>query len=164
MKWILVISMLTSALIGLVAMTAAGDKVPDERQHVVKVLDQLHEYAAKADGAKYFELFSTHAVFLGTDATERWTIDEFKSYAMKRFETGTGWTYTVVPGKRFVTFAGNVAWFDELLENAKYGTCRGTGVLQNVGGVWKIEQYNLALTVPNDAAEAVVGVIRAKPG
>ena len=160
MKWTVMVSMLMTALIGLLAMTTERGKAPEERQQVFKVLDHLHEYAAKADGAKYFELFGPHAVFLGTDATERWTIEEFKAYAMKRFETGTGWTYTLVPGQRFVTFAGDVAWLDELLENAKYGTCRGTGVLRKINGEWKIEQYNLTFTVPNEAAEAVVKVIR----
>ena len=160
MKWIVVIPMLLAVLMGFLAVMSGSGKAPEERQNVFKVLDQLHEYAAKADGAKYFELFAPQAVFLGTDATERWTLDEFKAYAMKRFETGTGWTYTLVPDKRFATFAGDVAWFDELLENAKYGTCRGTGVLRKIDGEWKVEQYNLTFTVPNDAAEEVVKVIR----
>jgi len=163
MKWILLISILSMALFGLLAVMSGTGEAPEELHKVTKVLDQLHEFAAKADGENYFDLFAPHAVFLGTDATERWTIDEFKAYVQKRFETGKGWTYTLVPSKRFVTFAGDVAWFDELLENAKYGICRGSGVLRKIDGEWKIEQYNLTLTVPNEAAEDVVKVIRATP-
>src|SRR5262245_62071555 len=68
--------------------------IRDEARSVAAVLDMLHAAAAKADGKLYFKLFTDDAVFIGTDATERWTIAEFKDYAMKRFETGKGWTYT----------------------------------------------------------------------
>src|SRR5262245_39513162 len=90
-------------------------------------LSTLHDAASKADGDRYFKLFTADAVFLGTDATERWPIDEFKAYAMKRFATGTGWTYTLHENSRHITIANDIAWFDELLDNAKYGHCRGTG-------------------------------------
>jgi hypothetical protein len=44
--------------------------------------------------------------------------------------------------------------------NAKYGECRGTGVLRQIDGQWKISQYSLTLVVPNEAAAAVVKVIQ----
>lgn len=123
-------------------------------------LNAFHHFASKADGQRYFELFAPDAVFLGTDASERWPIAEFKTYAMKRFEAGTGWTYTLKPGTRHINVQGDIAWFDELLDNAKYGVCRGSGVLRKIDGQWKIAQYNLTFTVPNDAAADVVKVIR----
>ena len=135
----------------------------DDRQAAASAtLDALHTAASKADGDRYFALFAPDAVFLGTDATERWTTDEFKVYATERFRTGKGWTYTLTPGTRHISFSstGDIAWFDELLDNAMYGTCRGSGVLRKIGDQWKIAQYNLTLTVPNDAAEEVVKVIR----
>lgn len=141
----------------LPARTFSG--APDE-MNVSSVLDQLHHFASKADGPRYFELFAPDAVFLGTDAGERWPIDQFKAYAMKRFETGTGWTYTLKPGTRHINVRGDIAWFDELLDNAKYGVCRGSGVLRKIDGQWKIAQYNLTFTVPNDVAADVVKVIR----
>ncbi len=136
--------------------------VQHDDQAIATTLNGLHEAASKADGKRYFELFTSDAVFLGTDATERWTIGEFKAYAMKRFETGTGWTYTLRPGSRHIVVekGDTLAWFDETLENAKYGACRGTGVLRKVDGQWKIAQYNLTMLVPNDAALDVVKVIR----
>jgi len=154
-----IIIVLMAAAFVTIAMTR---KPQDDSKAVADVLTALHANAAKADGVAYFELFAPDAVFLGTDASERWTLEEFKAYAMKRFETGKGWTYTLTPGSRHVSFSpnGSIAWFDELLENAKYGTCRGTGVLRQVNGQWKIAQYNLTLTIPNEAAEKVVQVIR----
>ena len=65
----------------------------NDKTQINKVLDNLHIYASKADGTNYFKLFDSEAVFFGTDATERWHINEFKDYSLKRFETGTGWTY-----------------------------------------------------------------------
>ena len=52
-----------------------------------------------------------------------------------------------------------MAWFDELLDNENYGECRGSGVLTRTLGGWKILQYNLTLTVPNDVAASVVELI-----
>ena len=59
----------------------------DDKKEINKVLDNLHLYASKADGTNYFKLFDSAAVFFGTDATERWHINEFKDYAFKRLET-----------------------------------------------------------------------------
>ena len=44
----------------------------------------------------YFDRYSSDAVFLGTDKTERWTIEEFKNYAKTAFADGHGWTYKVI--------------------------------------------------------------------
>jgi hypothetical protein len=98
-------------------------------QEVIKVLNSFHQAAASADGDKYFSLLSDDAVFLGTDASERWSKVQFSTYATPYFSKGKGWTY--LPRERHVAFssAGSVAWFDELLDNEKYGECRGTGVL-----------------------------------
>ena len=68
-------------------------------------------------------------VFLGTDKSERWTIEEFKVYAEPAFEDGHGWTYSVK--ERNWEGDGNTRWFDEVdLLNEKLGHCRGTGVVE----------------------------------
>lgn len=123
-----------------------------------QVLDDLHDAAAKADEARYFALYDEGAVFLGTDATERWTLEEFRAFAHPYFAKGKAWTYTPVKDGRFITIEGqnkDVAWFDEKLENAKLGLCRGSGVLVKVDGSWKIKQYNLTMLIPNAIAEEV---------
>jgi hypothetical protein len=126
---------------------------------VRRTLDRLHAAASRADGKVYFEQFAPDAVFLGTDASERWTLAQFKAYAEPYFAKGQGWTYTVT--ERTITREGSVAWFDERLSNEKYGECRGTGVLVRRGGEWKIAQYNLTVPIPNDLLPTVAQQIRA---
>jgi hypothetical protein len=48
------------------------------------------------------------------------------------------------------------------LNNAKYGTCRGSGVLRKIGDDWRIAHYNLSFTIPNDAAADVVTLIKSR--
>jgi hypothetical protein len=126
-------------------------------------LDQLHDAASKADGARYFKLYTDDAVYIGTDASERWTIREFRAFAEPYFSKGTGWTYK--PRSRHVTIADIpchcVAWFDELLDSESYGTSRGAGVLVLRNGSWKISQYALTFPIPNDLAKGMTSEIRA---
>ncbi|MFM9957232.1 MAG: nuclear transport factor 2 family protein [Phycisphaerales bacterium] len=128
------------------------------------VLDDFHDAAAKADFDRYFAHYAPEAVFLGTDATERWTLDEFKTFAKPHFDSGKGWAYRST--RRSVTLSpvatpgAQVAWFEELLAHDKYGVCRGSGVLRRVGGnggpgTWKVAQYNLSFPIPNDLAEGI---------
>ena len=98
---------------------------------------------------------------MGTDATERWPIEEFKSYTKARFESGGGWTYHMKSRFIYVSEDGNTAWFDELLHNENLGLTRGTGVLVNQDGNWLISQYNLTIPVPNQLARDLAARIRA---
>jgi ketosteroid isomerase-like protein len=131
-----------------------------ETAAVGRVLDDWHGAAARADGERYFGHFAPDAVFLGTDATERWTVAEFRAFAAPYFDRGQGWTYT--PRTRNVALSadGRTAWFDEVLDNASYGECRGTGVLRKAAGAWKIAHYSLTIPIPNDVAKEVVRKIR----
>lgn len=128
---------------------------------VASVLNQFHKAASEHDFQKYFGLMTADAVFIGTDATERWDVKAFKAYVKPHFEKGRGWTYKPRTRHISVTPDRNVAWFDEILDNAKYGTCRGTGVLVKDGKDWKISQYHLTIPVPNEFAETVVKLIQA---
>lgn len=129
-----------------------------EEKEVDQILTDFHTAASKADGKTYFDLFAPGGVFIGTDATERWTVEEFRKYAEPHFSKGKGWTY--VSKARHISISGNFAWFDEILENANYGTCRGTGVLQKVKSKWKVSQYHLTIPIPNSLADTVVKLIR----
>ena len=57
------------------------------------LLDGLHQDAHEGNFQTYFERYTSDAVFLGTDKTERWSIEEFKAYAEPAFADGHGWTY-----------------------------------------------------------------------
>jgi hypothetical protein len=123
---------------------------PAAEQAIGRALDDLHDAAGKSDEARYFSHFAKGAVFLGTDATERWDLDAFRAYAHPHFAAGKGWRFRAA--RRAVTLSadGGLAWFDEDLVTEKLGPARGSGVLALRGGAWKIEQYNLATVVPND--------------
>src|SRR6185369_6776907 len=112
-----------------------------------QVLDRFHRAASGAKFDEYFDLFAPDGIFIGTDAGERWTVDEFKAYAKPYFDKGRGWTYVAVERHVNVASDDRHASFDELLDNRDLGRCRGTGVLRRVGGVWKIEQYHLTIPV-----------------
>lgn len=128
-----------------------------------QLLDDFHQAASQADGARYFGHFMPDGVFLGTDASERWTVAQFKAYAEPHFSKGRGWTYRSTARHVSVSPDGNTAWFDEMLSNDNYGVTRGSGVLQKIDGTWKIAQYNLSFPVPNGLLKNVVEMIRQQP-
>ena len=121
------------------------------------VLDGYHAAAAKGDWDTYFAFMSDDAVFLGTDAGERWQKREFQDYA----SGSSGWVYTPQTRNVNLTPDGNSAWFDEILLSASYGTARGTGVLIKTTAGWKISQYHLTLPIPNGLARKMTDEIKA---
>jgi ketosteroid isomerase-like protein len=135
--------------------------VPEsEIARVEAVLDEFHAAASAADTERYFAVLAPDAIFLGTAGDERWAGDDFRTFVDSHFSRDQGWTYDA--HDRSVTLAADsrTAWFDEQLENASYGSCRGSGVLQLRGDAWKIEQYNLTIPIPNEIAGDVVARIR----
>lgn len=149
---------LTLAALAALAIQAA----PNPEAEVAAVLDRLNAASSAADGDAYFALFAPGARFVGTDAAEHWTLEEFRAYAEPVFAGGRGWSYPAT--ERTITIAPIdcrcVAWFEEKLLNAGYGETRGSGVLRRTDEGWKIEQYVLSFAVPNDKARAVVDLIR----
>jgi ketosteroid isomerase-like protein len=132
---------------------------------VSAVLDDLHRLADEGDFEAYFDLYLPDAIFMGTDATERWTIEDFQGYARPAFADGNGWTYTPTERHVYLAPGGRTAWFDERLENETFGETRGTGVLvHGDDGRWRIAQYNLSIPIPNDLAREVVARIRETTG
>lgn len=146
----------------IVALAAALLFQSSEQAQVASVLDQLNAASTAADAEAYFALFTADARFVGTDAGEHWSLPQFRAYAEPVFARGTGWSY--VATERTITIAPIdcrcIAWFEEKLVNRSYGETRGSGVLRLTADGWKIEQYVLSFTVPNDRADAVVEVIK----
>lgn len=146
----------------LAALAVAFALQASPEADVAAVLDHLNAASTAADGEAYFALFTPDARFVGTDATEHWTLPEFRAYAAPVFARGRGWSYPAT--ERTITIAPIdcrcIAWFEEKLINASYGETRGSGVLRLTDDGWKIEQYVLSFAVPNDRANAVVEVIK----
>lgn len=150
------------AAVLLVAAPGSAQMHGDPAVH--DALDALHRAAAEADYGAYMGAYTADAVFLGTDATERWTLPEFAAYAKPAFDQGRGWTY--VPLERWVVVSadGGTAWFDERLQNATFGETRGSGVLVRTDDGWKVAQYNLTIPIPNAIAREVAARVREVTG
>lgn len=133
---------------------SAADAERDRRQ-VGEVLDAWHAAAARADEAAYFGLMADDVVFLGTDATERWGKAAFRDYAHPHFAKGKAWRFRAVRRAVLLSADGELAWFDEDLATEKLGPVRGSGVLRREQGGYRIVQYNLAVTVPNERFDPV---------
>ena len=125
----------------------------EQRASTDELLDGLHRDAHEGNFQTDFARYIPDAIFLGTDKTERWTIEEFKTYAKPAFADGHGWTYRVI--ERNWEGGGDVRWFDEILFNEKLGYCRGTGVVKLIDNEWKIAHYSLTMLVPNEIAAEV---------
>lgn len=131
----------------------------DDIASVTRELDGLHRDAAAADETRYFAHFAKDAVFLGTDARERWDMRAFREFAHPHFAKGKGWTYK--PVRRAVSFAADrsVAYFDEDLVSPHAGPTRGSGVLLREGDRYLLVQYNLSFTIPNERADEVRKIV-----
>ena len=125
----------------------------EQRASTDELLDGLHRDAHEGNFQTYFARYIPDAIFLGTDKTERWTIEEFKTYAKPAFADGHGWTYRVI--ERNWEGDGDVRWFDEILFNEKLGHCRGTGIVKLIDNEWKIAHYSLTMLIPNEIAAEV---------
>lgn len=133
----------------------------DDKVNIAESLNNFHQAAADANTEMYFGLLTDNAIFLGTDATERWTKQSFKQFVAPYFSKGQGWLY--VPSDRHITLLGDgvTAFFDEALFNKSYGQTRGSGVLVKTKQGWKIAQYNLSIPMPNALAKTLVKQIKA---
>jgi len=81
----------------LCATLALSAQSPAEKA-VGAVLDDWHLAASQADEGRYFGHLAEGAVFLGTDATERWTKAAFQAWAHPIFQRGKAWS-SRVPNK-----------------------------------------------------------------
>ena len=126
---------------------------PPPMPEVSRVLDDWHDAAAKADEERYFAHFAEGGVFMGTDATERWTVPQFRAYAHPHFAKGKAWSFRST--RRDVTVRGDTAWFDEDLATPNLGPARGSGVLVWEAKAWRIAHYNLTITIPNERMKEI---------
>lgn len=154
--------MITPLLAALALSQAAPVDDETAKAQVAAVLDRLNAASSAADGEAYFALFTPEARFIGTDATEHWTVSGLRAFAEPYFSQGKGWSYPAT--ERTITIAPIecrcVAWFEEKLTNESYGETRGSGVMRLTDDGWKIEQYVLSFAVPNGVADTIVDAIK----
>ncbi len=128
--------------------SCSGPKLPQATEASMDALmDEWHQAAHEANEEAYFSLMTADAVFIGTDASERWLRDELRLWAKEAFSRNSAWSFTV---RERNWQAQDGFWIcDELLDTGM-GLCRASAVLVPVEDSWKIQHYQLSLTVPNE--------------
>ncbi|MCH4822677.1 nuclear transport factor 2 family protein [Gramella lutea] len=156
--------LLTAILIGscsiynLQAQVKNSEKnIKAVKKQVNKTIGKWHKAAARADFDDYFQLMTKDAVFIGTDATENWSLPEFKKFSKPYFDSGKAWSFSTLERNTYIHENLGVAWFDELLDT-HMGICRGSGVLMKEDGKWKIDHYVLSITIPNDNVDEITEI------
>lgn len=132
-----------------------NEQKPDDVAAVNKFMDDWHRAAANADYDTYFDKIADNGKFIGTDANENWSKEAFIAFAKPYFDKGKAWDFTPLERNIYFSKDGSVVWFDELLDTWMK-VCRGSGVLVKENGVWKIKQYILSMTVPNEVTKEVI--------
>ncbi len=144
-------------LILLINFVQANFAQSDEKL-IHELINNWHKAAAKADADAYFGFMAADCIYIGTDASERWTKDEFVKFAKPYFDKGKAWNFK--PIERQIYFAKNkkTAWFNETLDTWM-GICRSSGVLEKTKGQWKLKHYHLSVTVPNDKIQKFIKLV-----
>lgn len=149
-------SIIILLLIPISAVSQKPNTAAEKSVHLV--MDDWHRAVAEFDSKRYFDYMTETSRFLGTDETERWSKQEFMNFSLPYFEKKSTWDFKPSRRKVFISEDSKYAWFDEVLDTWM-GPCRGSGVLRMVDGQWKIEQYNLAILVPNTKVNEYLDVI-----
>ena len=121
----------------------------DEVKEIDALLTNWHHAASVSDAKTYFGFFAEDAIFLGTDAKERWTKTEFEKWAAPWFKKKSAWNIYATKRNIYLSDDKMYAWFDEVLV-AGFGPARGSGILIKTKEGWKIKHYNLSMTIPNE--------------
>lgn len=127
------------------------------KESITNVLVNWHLAAANANFTDYMSAMTEDAIYIGTDATENWTKQQFMAFAKPYFDKGKAWSFTTLERHIYLSKDQKTAWFDELL-NTQMKICRGSGVLIKVKSGWKIQHYVLSMTIPNDNSNEVIKI------
>lgn len=155
-------SLFVLPLAALVVRPAVEQDASDSaRAEVEATLDAFHDSAAKADADAHLALLAEDAVLVGTDAGERWSVDEYRRLIVEPL-FAKGGRLTVADATHVtVDEGGQLAWFVQELESERWGAMRGSGVARRGGEGWEIVQYVWSFSVPN---ELVPGLMELKRG
>lgn len=161
MKKSIFISLILTTILSINSLNAqvknTEENIKAVKRQINKTIGSWHKAAASANFEDYFDLMTEDAVFIGTDATENWTLPKFKKFSKPYFDSGKAWNFSTLERNLFVHENIMVAWFDELLDT-QMGICRGSGVLKKENGKWKIHHYVLSITIPNENVDEVTKI------
>ena len=128
-----------------------------QKKEITYFLDQWHKAAAEVNFDAYFSAMAEESIYIGTDATENWNKKQFQEFAKPYFDRGKAWSFKAIERNIYYSEDGKLVWFDELL-STQMKICRGSGVLMQENGQWKIKHYVLSMTIPNDTTDEVVKI------
>jgi hypothetical protein len=128
-----------------------------DKKNINTTIDSWHKAASNAEFDNYFSFMTSNGVFIGTDASENWQLDAFRTFSKPYFDKGKAWSFRSLQRNIYFDKSQNTAWFDELLDT-QMKICRGSGVLIKEGNNWKIAHYVLSMTVPNDNTNEIVKI------
>jgi len=124
---------------------------------ITTLLNNWHTAAATANFNAYFDALTEDSIFIGTDATEHWDKKAFIVFAKPYFDKGKAWSFKALDRHIYFSADKKIAWFDELLQT-QMKICRGSGVLVLEKNQWKIKQYVLSMTIPNENTDEVIKI------
>jgi hypothetical protein len=128
---------------------------------IEQLLNNWHLAAAIADEETFFGSMDENAIYIGTDATEKWRKHELEVWSKKYFNRESAWNFKPLKREIYLSKNKKVAWFDEQLETWM-GICQASGILEKKNKEWKIVHYQLSVTVPNEKMKSFVDMIQNK--
>lgn len=154
-NYLLVVLLLVMSNLAVAQNVAGGDSLI--KQEINAFIEEWHSNAADAD-IEYFDKIADNGNYIGTDATELWTKDEFVLWSKKYFDRGKAWTFITIDRNIYLADSGSFAWFDEMLETGM-GKCRASGVLEQSKNGWQLLHYHLSITIPNESIDEIKEII-----
>lgn len=133
----------------LIVIDACNTSVPPQEKEINEFIENWHITAAQAKLEAYFDMMSEDAIYIGTDAGERWTKNEFYAFCEPHFLKGKTWDFKPFDRQIYFSTDDKTIWFDELL-HTWMGVCRGSGVIAKENGELKISHYHLSVTIKNE--------------
>ncbi len=126
-----------------------------EEAGILKTLETHLIAAATKNHTLFRSVFVPRGQFIGTDDCEIWTVDQL----VKELEKSkSGWDMTKCAQRTACLVdrrdSERIAVFFEVLVHKKYGKMRGSGTLLRCDdNNWRILQYILSFSVPNEVVE-----------
>ena len=127
------------------------------KNQINQLLEQWHQDVATFKYKAYFDKMTQDAIFVGTDASEVWSKQEFQTFCKPFFDKKSTWNFKPIKRNVYLDKKEKTAWFDETLDTWM-GVCRGSGVLAKQNNQWKIKHYVLSIVIPNDNVKEIVKI------
>ena len=131
----------------------------DPTIEINSLMDNWHKAAATGDEKVFFGSMGKDAIYIGTDASERWTKSAFETWSKKFFDRDSAWDFKPIERQIHFSESGKTAWFNETLDTWM-GICRASGVLEKVEENWQLQHYHLSVTVPNELIEPFLKLMK----